>query len=125
MQVSGFADIGLLTPLRRLYPLPVRQASTLPSASFRFHLAVDTLAVRLTVPLTGPVDDFHLQVIQLPPQQLNSASNGAARHAWRTNKKSPEISLRASACFFLQPRADRLGPPGAYTLMVRRPGGRF
>jgi hypothetical protein len=55
---------------------------------------VDTLAVRLTVPLTGPVDDFHLQVIQLPPQQLNSASNGAARHAWRTKKKRPEQSLK-------------------------------
>jgi len=37
----------LLTPLRRLYPLPVRQASVLPSASFRSHLAMDTVAVRL------------------------------------------------------------------------------
>jgi len=34
----------------------------LPSASFRFHLAMDTLAVRLTVPLAGPVEDLHLQV---------------------------------------------------------------
>ena len=32
------------------YVIPVRQASALPAASFRFHLAVDTLAVRLTVP---------------------------------------------------------------------------
>jgi len=29
------------------YPLPVRQASALPSASFRFAVARDTLAVRL------------------------------------------------------------------------------
>lgn len=57
--------MGLLTPLRRLYPLPVRQASTLPAASFRFRLATDTLAVRLTLPLAGRVKDFHLQVI--PP----------------------------------------------------------
>src|SRR5262249_51631098 len=51
VQESGFASIGLLTPLLRLYPLPVRQASVLPSASFRFRLAADTLAVRLTLPL--------------------------------------------------------------------------
>src|SRR6188474_1958912 len=44
------------------YPLPVRQASALPSASFRFAVAHDTLAVRLTLPLVGRVEDFHLQV---------------------------------------------------------------
>jgi len=47
VQVPGFADMGLLTPLHRLYPLPVRQASILPAASFRFRLATDTLAVQL------------------------------------------------------------------------------
>ena len=62
VQVSGFADIGLLTPLHRLNPLPVRQASALPTASFRFAVARDTLAVRLTLPLAGCVEDFHLQV---------------------------------------------------------------
>jgi hypothetical protein len=31
------------------YAVSVRQASALPSTSFRFHLAVDTLGVRLTV----------------------------------------------------------------------------
>ncbi len=62
VQELGFASIGLLTPLRRLYPLPVRQASVLPSASFRFHLAMDTLAVQLTLPLAGCVEDFHLPV---------------------------------------------------------------
>ena len=44
------------------YVISVRQASALPAASFRFYLTIDTLAVRLTVPLTGPVEDFHLQV---------------------------------------------------------------
>jgi len=62
VQESGFASIGLLTPLPRLYPLPVRQASVLPSASSRFHLAMDTLAVQLTLPLAGCVEDFHLRV---------------------------------------------------------------
>jgi hypothetical protein len=45
VQDLGFTDIGLLTLLCCLYPLPVRQASVLPSASFRFHLAMDTLAL--------------------------------------------------------------------------------
>ena len=35
------------------YPLPVLQARVLLSASFRFHLAVDTLAVQLTLPRRG------------------------------------------------------------------------
>ena len=44
------------------YPLPVRQASALPSASSRFAVARDILAVQLTLPLAGRVEDFHLQV---------------------------------------------------------------
>jgi len=44
------------------YAIPVRQASVLLTASFRFHLAMDTLAVRLTIPPAGVVEDFHLQV---------------------------------------------------------------
>ncbi|MEK7757029.1 MAG: hypothetical protein AAB385_07440, partial [Planctomycetota bacterium] len=44
------------------YAISVRQASVLPAASFGFHLAVDTLAVRLTLPLVRRVEDFHLQV---------------------------------------------------------------
>ena len=44
------------------YPLPVRQASALPSASSRFAVARDTLAVQLTLPLVGRVEDLHLQV---------------------------------------------------------------
>ena len=43
------------------YTIPVRQVSTLPAASFRLHLTVTALAVRLTVPATGPVEDLHLQ----------------------------------------------------------------
>ncbi|HWO36549.1 MAG TPA: hypothetical protein VNO32_47810, partial [Candidatus Acidoferrum sp.] len=62
MQVLGFASIGLLTPLRPLYPLAVRQSSALPTASSGFHLTADTLAVQLTLPLAGCVEDLHLQV---------------------------------------------------------------
>ena len=34
---------------------------------FRPHLAVHTLAVRLTVSLDGPVGDLHVHVIRPPP----------------------------------------------------------
>jgi hypothetical protein len=34
----------------------------LPAASFRSHLAMDTLAVRLTIPPVGLVEVFHLLV---------------------------------------------------------------
>ena len=44
------------------YPLPVRQASAWPSASSRFPVAQNTLAVRLTLPLVGRGEDFHLPV---------------------------------------------------------------
>ena len=44
------------------YPLPVRRASALPSASFRSPVSRGTLAVRLTLPLVGRVVDFHHQV---------------------------------------------------------------
>ena len=66
-----------------LYAVPVRQASALPAASFRFRLATDTLAVRLTVPLAGPVEDFHLQIIDEPPQLIKGCGS-TTRHAWHT-----------------------------------------
>jgi hypothetical protein len=50
----------------------------LPAASFRFHLAMDTLAVRLAVPLIGPAKVFHLLGL---------------RPAGRTNKKAERLAL--------------------------------
>src|SRR5262245_30004773 len=44
------------------YTVSIRQASVLPAASSRFHLAMDTLAARLTIPPAGFVEDFHLQM---------------------------------------------------------------
>jgi len=41
------------------YVVSVRRTNALPSAPFRFHLAMDTLAVRQAVPLAGPALDFH------------------------------------------------------------------
>ena|ERR1041385_8310294 len=60
VQVLDFEDIGAFSSsLTASYAVSVRWASALPSASFRFHLAVDTLAVRLTIPPVGFVGDFH------------------------------------------------------------------
>jgi hypothetical protein len=44
------------------YAVPVRQASALPAASFGPRLTAGALAVWLTVPAAGPVEDSHLQV---------------------------------------------------------------
>src|ERR1700731_1986683 len=62
VQVPGFDDHRHLTPMRRLYPLPVRQASALPTASSRPHLAAGAVAAQLTLPLAGCVEDLRLQV---------------------------------------------------------------
>src|SRR6266404_1639805 len=51
--------LALSSSLHASYAISVRRASVLPAASFRFHLAMDTLAVRLTVPPVGSVGDFH------------------------------------------------------------------
>jgi len=45
VQVLDFEDMCLLIQHERLYVISVRQTSVLPSASFRFHLTMDTLAV--------------------------------------------------------------------------------
>ena len=46
-----------------LYAISIRRLGSLPAASFRFHLTMDTLAVQLTLPTTKRVVDFHHQVI--------------------------------------------------------------
>ena len=47
------------------YLVSVRQTSVLLSASFRFRLTADTLAVQLAVPLAGPALDFN-QLVSAP-----------------------------------------------------------
>src|SRR5882724_9834557 len=51
--------LAFSSSLHASYAISVRRASALPAASFRFHLAMDTLAVRLTIPPVGFVGDFH------------------------------------------------------------------
>ena len=63
VQISDFEDICLLIqPDRLICDFCSSSQRVLPAASSRFHLAVDTLADRLTIPPTGFVEDFHLQV---------------------------------------------------------------
>jgi len=54
--------IASLSGMRASYAVSVRQTSVLPSASFRFRVAPDTLAAQLMVPLTGPIVDLHHRV---------------------------------------------------------------
>ena len=85
-------DMGLWTPA---LPYPCLTASdtvrvprvrSLPSASFRSHLRVGTLAVRLEVPVIkaskglAPSSHFPVGFRLL----VASARQGATRHAWRT-----------------------------------------
>jgi hypothetical protein len=59
-------------PSYALYPVSVRHLPLLPSASFRFHLTMNTLAFSYTSQLSTCVQDLHPIVKE---------------HGWRTNKK--------------------------------------
>lgn len=59
VQVLDFEEIAFSSRLHAAYAISVRRASALPAASFRFHLAMDTLADQLTIPPVGFVADFH------------------------------------------------------------------
>ena len=64
LQVSGFEDIGLLTQYDRLI-CDFCSSSQCFACGFLQPIPYGvSLAVRLTVPLVGPAEDFHLQVIQ-------------------------------------------------------------
>ena len=106
VQELGFASIGLLTPLRRLYPLPVRQASVLPSASSGFHLAMDTLAVPLTLPLAGCVEDFHLQVSA--PCRAHKIKKAAVKAAFLFSPRRRNLWVTATLQWRPEARLARL-----------------
>ena len=74
------------------YAISVRRLGTLPAASFRFRLAADTLAVRLTLPTTKRVVDFHHQAI--------------AHGGRTTTRKGAPVSLP----FFVLPSPGRQVP---------------
>ncbi len=78
----------LVRPNSASYLVFVHQTEILPTTSFRFHLAMDTLAVQLVVPTTKPTADFHRLVIA---------------HAGRTN-----IDNGGSAIVYIQVVKDLL-----------------
>ena len=70
--------VAFSSSLHASYAISVRQTSALPAASFRFHLAMDTLAVRLTIPPVGFVGDFHSLVRAPCRAHDKKAASGAA-----------------------------------------------
>ena len=90
--VRGSGSIGFCLvlqahpPLSALYAISVRRFGTLPSASFRFHLTMDTLAVRQTLPTAKRVADFHRQVIaHVGVQKMQKRSAASAKKALITS----------------------------------------
>ena len=92
---EGFGHRRFLAPRHDAsHAIRVPRVRILPSASFRSHLTMGTLAVRLGVPVIkaskGLAPSSHFPVgFRLP---VDSARQGAARHAWRTSS-SPGGSL--------------------------------
>ena len=74
----------LVRSTNALYAISVRRCRILLSASFRFHLTMDTLAVQLMVPTTKPIADFHRLV---------------TAHAGQTKKSIHRTSSSANAFF--------------------------
>src|ERR1700734_1372739 len=136
--------MGRLTPIRRLYPLRIPRTSALPAASSRFPVARDTLAVRLTFPLTGHVEDFHLRVSApcrahptetdpprvapnrsperpVPPPSLKILANGCRAQSRRSQapvpSPPPRLFARRSAAAYRAAQTDP--PPSPHSPRVR------
>src|SRR5262245_33169514 len=76
------------------YTVSIRQASVLPAASSGFHLAMDTLAVRLTIPPAGFVEDFHLRVSA--PCRAHKLKSRRLSAGGFLNQNRPEITISRS-----------------------------
>ena len=83
------------------YLVSVRRTSVLPAASFRFHLAMDTLAVQLAVPLAEPALDFH-QLVNAPCR----AHKKKAAPWGRRDENTLSISIYGGETAKLQHRKD-------------------
>jgi hypothetical protein len=86
LQVLGFGDVVPPHPA-----VPPLSASCSPGQPFCLGLPSDsrsraTPLPRLTLPLAGCVEDFHLQVTHLATTTKRVALR-ATRHAWRTQKR--------------------------------------
>lgn len=80
VQVSGFGDCGHLTPLRRLISASCSSGQHFASGFLQIRSRPRHPCLRLTLPLAGCVEDFHLRV---------------ARFATTVNPTAPVTALRA------------------------------
>src|SRR5712691_1105009 len=88
--------IASSSSLHASYAISVRRASALPAASFRFHLAMDTLAVRLTIPPVGFVGDFHSLVSA--PCRAHNSKEAAAKTATASSFFRQGAQLLSKLC---------------------------
>jgi hypothetical protein len=89
----GFDEFGRLTPIRRLSPLRVPRTSALTTGFLQIPSRLGH-CLRLTFPLTGHVEDFHLRVC------APSAGRTKKKPLWRgafTALKAVTRLLRAAA----------------------------
>ena len=109
---AGFGHRRVLAPRHEAsHAIRVPRVRILPSASFRSHLTMGTLAVRLGVPVIkaskGLAPSSHFPVgVRLP---VDSARQGAARHAWRTSSSPGGLLPRGPH----QNRTRRFPPSGS------------
>ena len=93
----------LVRSTNAFYAVSVRRCRILPSASFRFHLTMDTFAVWLMVPTTKPIADFH---------RLVTAHAGRTRQGLPCPKAGrPENTGAGNE---IRTRDPRLGKPVLY-----------
>ena len=83
----------LVRSTNALYAISVRRCRILLSASFRFHLTMDTLAVQLMVPTTKPIADFH---------RLVTAHAGQTKNRETVKALAFAVSLFVSTTYFFQ-----------------------
>ena len=109
---EGFGHRRVLAPRHDAsHAIRVPRVRILPSASFRSHLTMGTLAVRLGVPVIkaskGLAPSRHFPVgFRLP---VDRARQGAARHAWRTSGRPGSLLPRGPH----QNRTRRFPPSGS------------
>ena len=70
-----------------IFAISVRRLGTLSSASFRFRLATDILAVRLTPPTTKRVVDFHHQAIAHAGRTIKARHRADGGHSFGSSRK--------------------------------------
>ena len=110
VQVLDFESYCPLIQHGCLYAVPVRQASDLRTASFRSHLAVDTLAVRLTLPPVRCVENLHL-IVRAPCRAHNK----------KAGRFLPVRFLRESGFYYKLRPASVVGYVVHYAVSMKPP----